>query len=75
MSKLNKLMNECRSRNYNCSITLQRINLYSVEIYRGYQTTYQQAFYSDGHATSKQAIKKGLKFINRIPLHQHFKNK
>ena len=59
-----KLFNECKARNYNCSLTYQRINDFSVEIYKGYKDTYQKVFYTDGHLEKSIAIKKALKFLN-----------
>lgn len=64
MKKAQKLMNECISRNLHCSITYQKINNYSVEIYRGYKSFYEKIFYTDGHTKSKRAIKKALKFLS-----------
>ncbi len=64
MSKLDELMYECRSWALNCSVTYQSITDYSVEIYKGYGKRYVKVFYSDGHLTSEEAIKEGLKFIN-----------
>ena len=63
--KLEKLMAECKSRTVNCSITYQKINEFSVEIYTGYKKCYVKYFYSDGHLTAKAAIRKGLKYINK----------
>ena len=60
---MKELFNECISRDYNCSITYQRINDYSVEIYTGYKSTYKLIFYSDGHLTHKKAVNEGLKFL------------
>jgi len=57
-------MDECISRNLHCSITYQKINDYSVEIYRGYKTRYEKVFYTDGHIKPKKAIKKALKFLS-----------
>jgi len=65
MKKADELMNECRSRNLNCSITYQNITDYSVEIYAGYVKTYREVYYTDGHLTSKKAISKALKFITK----------
>jgi hypothetical protein len=63
MKKAQQLMDECISRNLHCSITNQRINDYSVEIYRGCKTNYENVFYTDGHIKPKKAIKKALKFL------------
>lgn len=53
----------CRNQNWHFSVTWQRINDYSVEIYKGYTKTYQSIFYSDGHSTMREALKESLKFI------------
>lgn len=58
-----QLFEECKNRNYNCSITYQNINSYSIEIYRGYQSNYVQHFYIDGCIELKPAIIKALKFL------------
>lgn len=64
LSDEDNLFSECWSRNYNCSITYQQINDYSVEIYQGYRKgSYKLIYYTDGHLTRKKAIKKALKFI------------
>ena len=34
-----QLFDECKSRNFNCSLTYQQINDFSVEIYKGYKDT------------------------------------
>jgi hypothetical protein len=60
-----QLFEKCKDMNYNCSITYQRINDYSVEIYTGYKSNYQLIFYSDGHSSSTDATKKGIKFLNK----------
>ncbi len=61
-----KLFEECKCRAMNCSITYQRINDYSVEIYRGYKSSYVKIFYTDGHIDKKKAIKKALKFLRAL---------
>ncbi len=63
--KVEDLYDECRNCNYHVSLTWQRITNYSVEIYKGYQRDYVKIYYSDGHVTLKEAIKKGLKFMRR----------
>jgi len=63
-----QLFEECRNRNYNCSITYQRITSYSIEIYSGYQNNYEQHFYIDGYAELKSAIIKALKFLKKSKL-------
>lgn len=64
MKKAKQLMSECMSRRLNCSITFQRMNDYSVEIYTGYKETYKKVFYTDGHTQPKKAIRKALKFLS-----------
>lgn len=61
-----QLFDECISRNYNCSITYQRINNYSVEIYQGYKSNYKNILYTDGHIDKEKAIKKALKFLRAL---------
>ena len=61
-----QLFEECKNRTLNCSITYQRTNDYSVEIYKGYEKSYQKIFYTDGHIESKTAIHKALKFIRAL---------
>lgn len=56
----NKLFEECKSRSYNCSLTYQSINDYSVEIYKNYGKDYKQIFYTDGHIEKADAIKEAL---------------
>lgn len=58
-----QLFDECELRDFNCSLTYQGINGFSVEIYKGYKQSYQQIFYTDGHLEKSIAIKKALKFI------------
>ena len=68
MSKLDKLLEQCESMNLNCSFTYQRSNDYSVEIYTGYISNYNQLFFTDGHINPKHAAKKGLKFLKDYEL-------
>jgi len=63
MKKVEELMHECISRNMNCSVTYQRINDFSVEIYKGYGTGYKCLFYTDGHIKLKKAIRAALNFL------------
>jgi len=63
MKKAAELINECISRNLHCSITYQRINDFSIEIYRGYKTSYEKVFYTDGHIKPNKAIKEALNFL------------
>jgi hypothetical protein len=61
-----QLFNECISRSYHCSITYQRINDYSVEIYKGYLVNYDKIFYVDGHIKKETAIRAALKFLHSV---------
>jgi hypothetical protein len=70
MKKLKQLIGECKSRNLHCSVTYQKINDISIEIYKGYKSTYVKLFYTDGHIKLKKAIKLALKFIVSIDLNE-----
>ena len=61
---MKKIFEICQDRNLNVSFTWQRINDYSIEIYKGYKSSYELIFYTDGHTDKKQAIKKALRFLN-----------
>ncbi len=61
-----QLFEECISRVYNCSITYQKINDYSIEIYRGYKMNYTKIYYSDGDFDKEKAIKKALKYLRSL---------
>lgn len=64
MSKAKKLMIECKQYCLNCSITYQRVNDFSVEIYRKYDPQKEPPlFYSDGHLSMKEAAKQGHKWL------------
>ena len=65
MKEINLLYHRCRQCGYNCSITFQRINEFSVEIYKGYKVNYEKIYYSDGHITAHGAAKKALKFLEK----------
>ena len=60
-----QLFDECKKRSLNCSLTYQRINDYSVEIYTGYKDSYQKVFYTDGHLDKIVAIKSALNYIRK----------
>ena len=66
----NKLFEECKSRSYNCSLTYQSINDYSVEIYKNYGKDYKQIFYTDGHSTSDEAIQEALDTLKNYMNHE-----
>ena len=61
---MKKIFEVCQINNLNVSFTWQRINDYSIEIYKGYKSSYELIFYTDGHTDKKQAIKKALRFLN-----------
>lgn len=61
-----QLFEECKSKGLNCSLTHQSITDYSVEVYKGFNTTYQKIFYTDGHISRSVAIRKALKFIRAL---------
>ena len=61
---MKKIFEICQNNNLNVSVTWQRINDYSIEIYKGYKSSYEVIFYTDGHTDKKQAIKKALRFLN-----------
>lgn len=59
-------MKRCKNINHCCSITYQKVNDYSVEIYSGTGIAYSKTFYTDGHIKPSKAIKKALKFLKSI---------
>ena len=61
---MKKVFEICQNNNLNVSVTWQRINDYSIEIYKGYKSSYEVIFYTDGHTDKKQAIKTALRFLN-----------
>jgi hypothetical protein len=65
MSKINELFAECKTRNYNVSLTYQGINAYSVEIYTGYKQNHKLVAFVDGSLTAKGACKKALKLLRK----------
>ena len=62
---MKKIFEICQDRNWNVSFTWQKINDYSIEIYKGYKTSYELIFYTDGHTDKKQAIKKTKLFLTK----------
>lgn len=58
-----QLFNECQSLNLHCCIAWQRINEYSVEIYKGYVSNYQKVFYTDGSTSREVVMRRALKFL------------
>ena len=74
MNKIKKLFAICEDSNWHVSLTYQRINDYSVEIYTGYVSSYENLFFSDGHASIDGAIQKGLDWCNgKIKVHNKCK--
>lgn len=67
---IKELFDECKSRNYNCSLTYQKINDFSVEIYQGYKLDYNQIFYTDGHLTYDEAIQEALDTLKNYTDHE-----
>ena len=67
MKKVQELMDLCHSYDFNYSISYQKINDYSIEIYTGYKTNYKNVFYIDGELNLKKAVKKTLEFFNDYP--------
>jgi len=65
-SALEELIGICKSKNFNVSITYQKMNDCSVEIYSGYIKKYNLIYYRDGHSSPKKAIKKALKHLRKL---------
>lgn len=63
MDLTGRLFAECQNRNLHASITYQRINDFSIEIYTGYVSNYVKLFYTDGHTDLNAAIKAALGFL------------
>ena len=60
-----KLIKDCKYIALHCSVTHQRINDHSIEIYRGYAgKSYDQLFYTDGHTDINEALQKAFDFLN-----------
>ena len=62
---MKKIFEICQDRNLNVSFTWQRINNYSIEIYKGFKSSYEVIFYTDGHSDKKQEIKKVKSFLGK----------
>ena len=62
MSKLKRLEDECLNRDWGISISWQRINNWSIEV----GTRHKLRFYTDGHITKKDALKKALKYFKEM---------
>ena len=60
-----ELFNRCIGLNLNVSLTYQRINDYSVEIYTGYGDSYKQLFYADGYVTRIGVIQKAIRYLDK----------
>lgn len=63
---MKELFEICQDRNWNVSLTWQKINDYSIEIYKGYKSSYELIFYTDGHTDKNEAIKKAKSFLKDI---------
>lgn len=63
---LDKLIAECKNRNLNVSFSNQRMNDFSVEIYKGYKEEYECVYYTDGHLYYEVAIQNALIFLNTL---------
>lgn len=61
--KINHLFDECKNNDLHCSITHQRNNDFSIEIYTGYVDSYKSVYYTDGHIKLKKAVNEAIKFI------------
>lgn len=59
---MKKLFEMCQNNNVNVSFTWQRINDYSIEIYKGYKSSYELIFYTDGHTDKNKQLKKHCVF-------------
>lgn len=64
--KSEKLFEQCLCRDWNVSITWQKVTDWSIEIYTGYKTRYKKIFYTDGHTSKAEAIAKALKFFEEL---------
>ena len=62
---MKKIFEISQDRNWNVSFTWQNINDYSIEIYKGYKSSYELIFYTDGNTDKKQAIKKAKSFLGK----------
>ena len=60
---MKKVFEICQNNNLNVSFTWQTINDYSIEIYKGYKSSYELIFYTDGHTDKNEAIKKTKLFL------------
>lgn len=61
-----ELISECQRRDWNISLTWQKINEWSVEIYTGYKSSYEKKYYTDGHMTKEVAIETALEFFEEF---------
>ena len=60
------LINLCKSRNLHCSITYQKINDISIEIYSGYISNYEKIYYTDGHINIDDALIVAITFLKKV---------
>ncbi len=61
-----QLIAECQARDWNISLTWQKINEWSIEIYTGYKSNYEEKYYTDGHMTKEVAIETALEFFEEF---------
>ncbi|GET46479.1 hypothetical protein [Capnocytophaga felis] len=61
---LKKLEDLCLARDWNFSVSWQRITGYTVEIYTGYIENYNGIYYDEASSLYK-VIKKGVQFIEK----------
>ena len=66
MKKFNELTDMCQDRCFNLSLTWQKMTDWSVEIYTGYETSYEKKFYTDGHSNKKEAIKGAIEYMKGL---------
>ncbi len=57
----------CQNRAFNFSLTWQKMDDWSLEIYTGYSKhSYELRFYTDGHSKREDAIKEGLEYMRDL---------
>lgn len=63
-----ELISICKNNNFNITIGYQKINDYSIEIYKGYVSNYEQIYYSDGDIDLDFTILKAINFVENIEI-------
>lgn len=61
-----QLIANCQNRDWNISLTWQKMTEWSVEIYTGYKSRYEKKYYTDGHITKEVAIETALEFFEEF---------